>query len=336
MLTNFLKYNNMKMILLLFCILGLTVTIMAQPPQAFNYQGIARDGSGAPLINKNITLRIAILQGALPGIEVYKENHNVSTNRLGIFNIEVGHGTLQLGLFDQIDWGAGDHYIQTEMDPAGGTNFALLGEAQLLSVPYALYAGNGPGSSEIWKTNADGIHYTDGHIGIGTSNPSNVLTIDGDVPSGEERFFISVNNSSLSNRSFAAAKFTAGTGTSMTTFGHNSETYDSDNFITADFGGIFSSGAGIHLTAGGENGVIKFLTGKSNTGGSIEHMIISSDGNLGIGAKNPVSRLQVADGDVFIENINNGVIMKSPNGNCWRLTVNDNGSVKTTAITCPD
>ena len=44
---------------------------MAQPPQAFNYQGIARDAAGAPLTNANISLRIAILQDAPPGIEVY-------------------------------------------------------------------------------------------------------------------------------------------------------------------------------------------------------------------------------------------------------------------------
>ena len=71
-----------------------------------------------------------------------------------------------------------------------------------------------------------------GYIGIGTESPTNLFTINGDTDTGDERFFISVNNNSLSNRSFSAAKFTAGAGSSMTTFGHNSETYDVNNSIT--------------------------------------------------------------------------------------------------------
>jgi hypothetical protein len=49
-------------------------------------------------------------------------------------------------------------------------------------------------------------------------------------------------------------------------------------------------------------------------------MRIASNGYVGIGTAAPAARLQVADGDVYIEDINNGVIMKSPNGNCWRMT----------------
>ena len=324
----------MKIIFFFVCALCLSVSIAAQPPQAFNYQGIARDGAGSPVANSNISLRITILQGDQPGTEVYKESHSVLTNRLGIFNIEVGHGTLQAGLFDGIEWSSGDHYIQVEMDPSGGTDYTLLGQSQLLSVPYALFAGTG--ANDFWHSNAKGINYNDGYVGIGTSLPTNPLTITGDEGQGNNRFFISVHNSSLSNRSFSAAKFSAGAGSSVTTYGHNSETYDADNFVTADFGGIFSNGAGIHLTAGNENGVIKFLTGLNGTGGSNEHMVLSSTGNLGVGTPNPVSRIQVANGDIYIEDINNGVIMKSPNGNCWRLTINNDGTTKTTAIICPN
>lgn len=173
-------------------------------------------------------------------------------------------------------------------------------------------------------------------MGIGTENPGNLVSIDGNVGTGDERFFIAVNNRSLSNRSFAAIKFTAGEGTSMTTFGHNSETYDADNNGTADFGGIFSRGAGIHFTAGGDEGLIKFMTGRNNIGYATERMRISTEGNLGIGTKDPVTRLQVTDGDVYIEDINKGIIMKSPNGNCWRQTINDDGTIKITSINCPN
>jgi hypothetical protein len=51
-------------------------------------------------------------------------------------------------------------------------------------------------------------------------------------------------------------------------------------------------------------------------------------GKVGIGTTNPVARFQVADGDIFIEDINRGIIMKSPDGNCWRGTLNNNGQLE--------
>ncbi|MBK9356182.1 MAG: T9SS type A sorting domain-containing protein [Bacteroidales bacterium] len=54
---------------------------------------------------------------------------------------------------------------------------------------------------------------------------------------------------------------------------------------------------------------------------------IFNEGKIGIGTANPVCRLQVADGDIFIQDINKGIIMKSPDGSCWRGTMNDSGQL---------
>ena len=62
---------------------------------------------------------------------------------------------------------------------------------------------------------------------------------------------------------------------------------------------------------------------------------ISSTGDVGIGTENPNTKLHVTNGDVFIEDIDKGVIMKSPDGNCWRMTVDNSGNIKTESITCP-
>ena len=51
-------------------------------------------------------------------------------------------------------------------------------------------------------------------------------------------------------------------------------------------------------------------------------------GKVGIGTTNPVARFQVADGDIFIQDIDKGIIMKSPDGNCWRGTVNNLGQLE--------
>ena len=64
---------------------------------------------------------------------------------------------------------------------------------------------------------------------------------------------------------------------------------------------------------------------------------IDIDGNVGIGDNNnPKSRLQVSDGDIYIEDITSGVIMKSPNGQCWRMRISDNGETIINSITCPN
>ncbi len=66
-----------------------------------------------------------------------------------------------------------------------------------------------------------------------------------------------------------------------------------------------------------------------------ENYYLFNQGNIGIGTPEPCSKLQVTDGDIFIEDINSGIIMKSPDGNCWRISIDNNGNFVSTSITCP-
>ena len=70
-------------------------------------------------------------------------------------------------------------------------------------------------------------------------------------------------------------------------------------------------------------------------GESIQLQASGGTGNVGIGTDNPVSKLTVTGGDVYITDISSGVIIPSPDGTCWRLTPDNAGATVWTSITCP-
>ncbi len=127
-----------------------SVFVIAQTPHKFNYQAIARDVSGNGLSNQNISVRFTIRDISETGPILYQEKQSPTTNQFGLFNTLVGDGVISMGSFSAINWGVNLKYMQVEYDPSGGTNYLLVGSAQLVSVAYALYAetaGNGGGGS---------------------------------------------------------------------------------------------------------------------------------------------------------------------------------------------
>jgi uncharacterized protein (TIGR02145 family) len=124
-------------------LLALSGFLFAQTPQSFKYQAVARDGSGAVLANQTVGLRVQILKGSTSGAAVYVETHSAFTNPFGLINLEIGRGNVQTGEFAGIEWGIDDYFLRLDMDASGGTNYQMMGVAQLLSVPYTLFARNG-------------------------------------------------------------------------------------------------------------------------------------------------------------------------------------------------
>jgi hypothetical protein len=118
----------------------LSVGLSAQSPEAFKYQAVVRDVSSNIIANQSVSFQISILQGNSSGLSVYTETHTITTNTYGLANMEVGNGTLISGNFSTIDWANDIYFVQVEMDPAGGSSYALMGSSQLQSVPYALNA----------------------------------------------------------------------------------------------------------------------------------------------------------------------------------------------------
>ncbi len=46
--------------------------------------------------------------------------------------------------------------------------------------------------------------------------------------------------------------------------------------------------------------------------------------------------VHIEDGDVYLEESCRGVVFTTPDGNCYRMTVNNNGDLETTFVTCPN
>ena len=117
----------------------------AQAPQKFSYQAVVRNESNT-LVRGTVGVRVSILQGGVNGTVVYQETHITTTNINGLMTLQIGGGTMLSGDFATIDWADGPYFLKTETDPNGGTNYTIEGTQQLLSVPYALYAGSAANS----------------------------------------------------------------------------------------------------------------------------------------------------------------------------------------------
>jgi hypothetical protein len=125
-------------ILAMFCLQW--INMVAQVPQAFKYQAVARNAAGVILVNQTVSFRVSIIQGTVTGAIVYTETHKKNTNSFGLVDLEIGKGTPVSGVFSNINWGNDAYYVNIEMDPSGGSAYQFLGASQLLSVPYALDA----------------------------------------------------------------------------------------------------------------------------------------------------------------------------------------------------
>ena len=135
----------MKSKFYLICIvcLAFVTSSFAQVPQGIPYQAAARNASGQPLVNTAVKVRFSIIDSVTTGTTVYQETHSVTTNNVGLFNVNVGLGTPVTGTFSGINWGQNFKFMKVELDPSGsGSNYVDMGSQQMMSVPYALYAGN--------------------------------------------------------------------------------------------------------------------------------------------------------------------------------------------------
>ncbi|MEO0895925.1 MAG: tail fiber domain-containing protein [Bacteroidota bacterium] len=119
-----------SLLLLILCSLGLN----AQLTTGFNYQAVARDGSGNILANSSVNLRFEIRESSATGTVVYDETHAITTNDYGLVHLILGNGNTSSGSFNGINWASAPHFLLVEM------NGMAIDTAQFQDVPYARVA----------------------------------------------------------------------------------------------------------------------------------------------------------------------------------------------------
>ena len=151
--------NLKKLLLLAFFLFFLTVN--AQAPYRFSFQAVVRNSSNLLVVNQQVGVRISILSVVM-GVEneEFAETHVITTTTNGLFSITVGNGTLVSGDFaTAMNSNASSKKIKCKIDPAGGTNYTIVSNELLASVPYALKSNTASYASLADNVNGVTIKY---------------------------------------------------------------------------------------------------------------------------------------------------------------------------------
>lgn len=168
-----------------------TLTTVAQS-NSINYKALIKDANNTVVANTQVTVQFQILQGVAQ-TNVYQETHSPTTDANGIIIINIGEGTVDSGVYANIDWSSDDHFLNTQINL--GSGLTNMGTTDFNAVPYALSAKTAENITETdpkvtstttntvpkWDgTNlVDGsINDVDGDIAIGTATPDPSAQLD--------------------------------------------------------------------------------------------------------------------------------------------------------------
>ncbi|MGB0881739.1 MAG: tail fiber domain-containing protein [Vicingaceae bacterium] len=299
---------------ILFILLLVSGFAFGQAPEKMNYQAVARDISGNPLVSTAVNLQFDILQGSASGTVIYSETQSKTTNQFGLFTAEIGAGSVVSGTFASIGWGTNPYYLRITV------NGDVMPATQLLSVPYALYSKTSGGTGSA-LTAGPGIDITGG-----------VVTATSDTSATNEFQTLSLNATNdtvfLSNGGFIplppsigddwgtdSVHTVGGTVSGSGTQANPLTIIDNDTSLTNELQNLswnttdsniinLSNGTGIPLasnnpalnqvlTWNGANWVAQSLTGSWTQGTGND--IYNNTDSVGIGTTDPKSTLQIGD-----------------------------------------
>ena len=168
-----MKRTLLTILSVLFC----AITFAQSVPQGINYQAVARDASGAVLMNQTLTIQFSVIADITDttntGIS-WQETHQDTTNAYGLYTAIIGGGTSTNGgssaTFDVIDWGASNHLLKVEVDYGNG--LVDMGTTAFMSVPYALYSATNDSLSQVVSSLDSSLTALTSQINFGCTDPS--------------------------------------------------------------------------------------------------------------------------------------------------------------------
>jgi trimeric autotransporter adhesin len=265
--------------ILLVFLFSMTGLLHAQAPQKMSFQAVVRNASGNLITTTTVGIKISIVQTTPTGTVVYSERHTPTTNVNGLASLDIGTGTVLSGTFAGINWGAGPYYIKNEVDPTGGTTYTITNTSQMMSVPYALYAGS---SANGWSTSGN-AGTTPGTNFIGTTDDKDIVFKRNNKFAGKiDTFNTSFGDSSLA-KNFTSYPYLG----FNTSFGNKSlriNTIGSGN-TAMGYQSMFKNIDGVNNTAFGMNSLFLNKDGSYNTaiGNEALYNNINGTRNIAIG-----------------------------------------------------
>ena len=184
-----MKNRCSKIVLMILFTLSISI-VFGQVPQAINFQAIARDGSGNPMVNTTIQIRLSVIDSAQGGTIVYQELRALQTNAYGSFSFQIGVNPsfVIVGTFSEINWETGNMHLKIDYDPTNTFSFDLtLGVIKFVTVPYAFSAetvtfidATGPQDGDALVYNQATGKFESGPVSE-TQNLSDILTLNNDA-----------------------------------------------------------------------------------------------------------------------------------------------------------
>jgi hypothetical protein len=243
-------------------------------------------------------------------------------------------------------WGAGTGFIRNQNTLQTSSNFYISNVGRTDgSFQSPLYtradAGtvavrpNTNSATAIQLQNAAGtsilnVDATNSRVGIGNTAPDSTLEVTGNIllsRGGHRTLALETASTDITGWNLTIKASAANTASSSAQNGGNLTLEAGRGFKstgTIVHGGdlVLRSGANASSGPSPNGGDILLQTGGASDAFNTR-MTIRENGTV------------VSHGNIYVDSNANGVILRSPNNNCWRLTVSDAGVVTAVSATCP-
>jgi hypothetical protein len=113
----------MKKIISFLIISSLLLRLYGKEQSLYIYKATIKNDSNIIVSDRIVNVKLSILKGSFNGVPIYIEQQKTKSDVDGDIQIEIGKGLIEKGNFSLIDLSSSNFWLQTEIDPLGGTNY---------------------------------------------------------------------------------------------------------------------------------------------------------------------------------------------------------------------